>query len=297
MGWYAIAAGIIILLIVGKIRKSRNEAAAQVEQQRWKESALEAKREEEQEAAKKAAVEAEKNRYNALANPASDFKYVLDDLKGNSIVITGYIGKAATVVIPSDIEGYPVKAIGAFHKNGTDDVAANVTLPDGVIAINFSGCASLQTINLPISVTIINFSDCTSLQTINLPDSITNLPYNAFYNCTSLTSIVLPKTFDNFQTNSRGAGGAFSGCTSLVAVIIQSNISTIPYKTFENCSALTTLNINGNIKDIKDGAFYHCDNLTTVNIGPDVTKIGGAKNIPWSKLPLAKQAELAKIQY
>ena len=70
---------------------------------------------------------------------------------------------------------------------------ANVTIPDGITAINaeaFSYCMKLESVVIPNGVTNIGnsaFFGCTSLKSVTLPSSVTNIGDLAFSGCTNLT--------------------------------------------------------------------------------------------------------------
>lgn len=66
-----------------------------------------------------------------------------------------YRGNAATVVIPSEIEGVPVKSVTGFGNNTSVE---KIVVPEGVERIEnsaFWGCSNLHTIELPDSLTYI----------------------------------------------------------------------------------------------------------------------------------------------
>ena len=84
-----------------------------------------------------------------LAAEAEGYTYSLDG-SGNATV-TGYTGSATELIIPSTLDGHPVKAIGkdafAFNSNLT-----SVTIPDSVISIGweaFVSCTGLKNVTLP----------------------------------------------------------------------------------------------------------------------------------------------------
>ena len=83
-------------------------------------------------------------------------------IDGDHIRITRYAGtaiagKGTELVIPAEIDGYPVRVI--------DDLA-------------FSGCIELKTVTVPEAVTTIKcraFRNCTYLEAVYLPDTLTEL--------------------------------------------------------------------------------------------------------------------------
>ena len=91
-----------------------------------------------------------------------------------SAVIVGWNGQDAEVVIPSEVAGIPVSAIGekAFFN---DRNITDVTIPQGVVSIGpyaFFNCAGLETVRLPDTVAVIEeyaFDRCRSLTGVEYP--------------------------------------------------------------------------------------------------------------------------------
>ena len=100
------------------------------------------------------------------ANPASDFSYELNT-DGTGVVIQGYLGKDAEVIIPAIIKTFPVVAIGenAFKNSNLE----SIIIPDNVKSIEkyaFYGCESLKTVIIGNGVESIGdnaFKGCKSL--------------------------------------------------------------------------------------------------------------------------------------
>ena len=100
---------------------------------------------------------------------------VLENEDG-SVTIERYIGSGGDVVIPAEIDGKPVSAIGnVFGTIGAFQDCTNVTsvvIPDGVVEIQdnaFYGCTNLEVVTVPSSVTLLRncaFSDCPKLRAI-----------------------------------------------------------------------------------------------------------------------------------
>ena len=100
---------------------------------------------------------------------------VLENEDG-SVTIERYIGSGGDVVIPAEIDGKPVSAIGnVVGTIGAFQDCTNVTsvvIPDGVVEIQdnaFYGCTNLEVVTVPSSVTLLRncaFSDCPKLRAI-----------------------------------------------------------------------------------------------------------------------------------
>ena len=103
---------------------------------------------------------------DTTAEERSPFLYTVKDGKAE---ITGYIGNYSVLVIPVELDGYPVTSI--------QDSA-------------FSGDVKLTSVSLPQKLEKIGwfaFSGCTSLKSITVPSSVCEIGYDAFAYCTKLT--------------------------------------------------------------------------------------------------------------
>ena len=102
------------------------------------------------------------------ATSGGQYLYYLD--ADNNAIITGYGGDGGAVVVPNEMDGYPVVGIeyGAFSYS---DVTS-VVIPEGVTYIDtyvFSGCESLISVSLPSTMESIGeraFNNCTSLELV-----------------------------------------------------------------------------------------------------------------------------------
>jgi len=183
-----------------------------------------------------------------------------------TITITAYTGPGGAVVIPSEIDGIPVVAIGdsAFYDCTS---VTSVTIPDSVITIGtgaFSCCSSLISVTISSNVTSIGadaFYNCAGLARVTIADSVTNIGDNAFNGCTSLTSVTIPSSLTSISDS------AFAGCTSLTRVSIPDSVITIGTGAFSGCSSLTSLTIPSSVTSIGATALYNCTGLTSVYFG------------------------------
>ncbi|MBP0971325.1 MAG: leucine-rich repeat protein [Oscillospiraceae bacterium] len=137
------------------------------------------------------------------------------DTSANKAVITGYTGSAASVTIPSTLNGCSVKEIGTeafLFKHVT-----SVSIPGSVNTIGkyaFYG-SDLTGITLPSGVSTVSqyaFAYCEDLQTVTISGAAV-LDYCSFWNCPVLTSV---QVSDNSATKRDQI--AFMECPNLTQV-------------------------------------------------------------------------------
>jgi hypothetical protein len=160
----------------------------------------------------------------AYASPGGDFKYELHE---NSITITEYTGTNPVVIIPAEIEGYPVTQIGKYNpmsrrmynltpvNDFPDAYAPGRYDQDG----RFDGRAkeyyklSVQTrpwatVGI-FSESMIGANDPSFLVAVVIPASVERIGHWAFYMNDTLQSVVLP---DSDMVIGKEA---FTGCQKL----------------------------------------------------------------------------------
>ncbi len=126
--------------------------------------------------------------------PTEGLNYFLSE-DGQSYSVIGIEDRTiATVVIPTEYQGLPVKEIEpeAFYEY---DSLTRMIIPDSVTNIGdgaFAVCRNLTSVTLPeglIKIGRTAFSGCTSLKSITIPSSVTSIGEFAFNTCSSLESI------------------------------------------------------------------------------------------------------------
>ena len=220
-----------------------------------------------------------------MGQTQSRFTYTLDD-DGNA-TITGCNNITSSLVIPGEIDGHTVVAIGsqAFYKAAN---LASVSIPNSVTYIGseaFYGCTKLASVNLPANLetlrrcalqnctalTEINipaslndasypFEGCSNLKTIHFEDGITRITNYLFGNCTGLTDIEIPDTVTTIGSY------AFSSATNLASVSIPDSVTTINSGAFANCTKLTAVKIPDSVTYIGSEAFKGCTKLASVKL-------------------------------
>lgn len=198
------------------------------------------------------------------ANPATDFDYDLNEA-GDGVIIKKYTGTATEVVIPAEIEDFPVVGVGFKAFSETNIVSA--VFPDSDIWIGdscFEKCKSLQNVVLPKNLKTISaslFYGCTSLKAIILPNSIETIYQHSFQN-SGLEMIDIPDSVTVIEHTDYYIGGAFAYCKNLKTVNIGKGIKSIKEYTFYGCSSLTTVNINVEKVEYSHSVFSGCSSLS-----------------------------------
>ena len=190
------------------------------------------------------------------------------------------------VIIPSEVNGYSVVAIGesAFIRHnelyiseilGVEDGSmkplTSITIPNSVTSIGedaFYECGNLSSIILPEGLTSIGdgaFGFCVNLTSIKIPSSVTYIGCSAFA-FSSLESVVIPNGITSISH------GAFMD-TDLTSVTIPYGVTLIGEGAFEGCKKLSSVKIPNTVTTIEDSAFGFCESLTSIIIPSSVTKI------------------------
>ena len=226
---------------------------------------------------------------------SGQWKYVLED---DGATIMRYVGTAGYVedlvlVIPSELDGYPVMSIGelAFYEYYG---LTNVTIPEGVTNIGdwaFYHCTELTSVTIPDSVISIGdsaFYTC-ALASVTIPASVTDIGKNPFAGCLTHIDVAVDNSvyeqidgvlFDKRQkmlvahpgareeyhyTIPKGVlcigDEAFADGYELASVIIPDSVTSIGEMAFHACLSLTSLTIPSSVAFIGGNAFQACDNL------------------------------------
>ena len=203
--------------------------------------------------------------------------------------IVSSIGTASTsdIVIPADLNGLPVRAIGerAFQYANI----SSITIPDSIISIGdmaFYSSRGLTSVYItdiaawcaidfggsslsnPLEVAQNLYVNGELVTDLIIPDSVTSIGDQAFAGCTSLTSIVIPDSVTSIGDE------AFRGCTGLTSITIPDGVTSIGNYAFYGCGSLTSITIPDGVTSIGDSAFYGCESLTSIVIPDSVTSIG-----------------------
>ena len=229
----------------------------------------------------------------AEVTPAGNFEYEKNSDGG--MTITKYKGKDKSVVVPSQIQGKNVTAIGesAFKDNTS---VTDVVLPDTVTSIGniaFRGCTSLKKMTLSKNIDFVGrdaFDDTPWLD--SLPDGDVyigkvyymykgDMPENTKITVKAGTKRIVSGAFTYYF--SFPGGGGITGYPQLVEVSLPDSV--IDMGSYSLCSNLKKINIPKGVTEL-DGTFNGCRSLESITIPDGVKKIGkyvfmdcGVKNI------------------
>lgn len=170
------------------------------------------------------------------------WKYVFDyEVENGSVRIFNFKGCEAHIVVPKQIDGYPVNKIekACFSRcNGllSVNIKADITeIPSNC----FSWCENLEKIILPDTICKISsgaFSSCKNLTYVFMGEHIKIIDVMAFYECKKLSKINLPDSLTHIYT------GAFNKCKSIEQLVIPTNVQYIGYDaTMQTFSKSTTI--------------------------------------------------------
>ncbi len=217
-------------------------------------------------------------------NVVAIYTYSLDE--DENATITKFMGNASALMIPSELDGYTVVAIGDKAFQGNKNIRS-VIIPDTVKKIGASA-----------------FADCTNLGNVILSSNLEEMESEAFARCELLTDIEIPKSLtichvdgDGYEGDLEGAytgpfyecsglevirfeSGTkqiakrlFAGCTGLKEISIPNIVTVIGEKAFEGCTNLKEIEIPDSVTEIEWCAFSRCRNMETAIIGDGVTQI------------------------
>ena len=266
------------------------------------------------------------------ANPASDFTYDLND-KENGIIIKKYTGRKPHLIIPSEIEGYPVVQIGTGKKT---PMLSGIDIWEGITTLNENAkdyndnWTGLEAVVIPEGVTIIAryaFRNL-KLETVVLPSSLAEIQEYAFADNKNLKQINFSacgnlRIIKDFAFSYTALGninlskiplaelgsGAFGHCEQLRTVKLPDTLAYIGNEywgngTFEYCPKLTDINLPSGLKALYGSTFYQCKELANLTIPDSLTTVKFIDRTydtrtfnGCDKLPIATRLQLKKLGY
>lgn len=206
------------------------------------------------------------------ADPAPGFTYATGSDGG--ITLTSYSGKDANPVIPSEIGGKKVTAIGDSCFAGNTKIR-NITIPDTVVSIGdyaFECCGAMTSVKFSSMLKSIGkgaFSGCGQIASLDIPDSVKTIDDGAFLYCKSCKELKISAgltTLGQF---------AFAGMESLERASFKgSALTQLPDRAFCNCLALTDIKLPSGLASIGKRAFSNCQSLAELEFTDKLNSVG-----------------------
>ena len=221
-----------------------------------------------------------------------DWEWTVTD---DSTTITKVSDASGDIIIPEQINGRPVVAIGASAFEGCQNVVS-VMLPASIKSIGqraFYGCSALTNVDMRIGLETIGnhafayckklvkadipdgvrsigkyaFAYCNSLKSARVPDSVTNMGIAVFRQCYALTDVEMPKGLNRISQ------WCYSDCTGLTNVVIHSDVTLIEQEAFAGCTKLLNVAIPDSVETIRTNAFANCNSLRSVTLGTGLKRV------------------------
>ncbi len=195
----------------------------------------------------------------------SDFEYTVDAGKAT---ITRFTNSTATaVVVPQEIDSYPVTTIG------------EAVFQDNTMLRAVCLCEGLEKIDQNV------FYNCKHLHKIVLPSTLTSIGNYVFWGCndnlqevyiSDLSAWCKIEFADLYSIPFSHVRYLFVGGKEVVNLQIPDDVTSIADKAFYDCGALqsVTFGDDSKLNSIGDLAFYECQSLQSIEIPAKVVSIG-----------------------
>lgn len=244
--------------------------------------------------------------YVLVADPAEYYTY---EIQNGEATITGYNKDLLRrkVLIPQEIEGYPVTTIGdrAFY-DMPSGIGKEFYIPDNVTTFGkeaFAASAYLDSVRMPQKLTKMGegvFAACLQMHFLEIPDSLTEIPDYAFANCWGYGSARDYSVEQCIGKNVTKIGkGAFGGCWNMGGTWgegrLPEKLESIGEGAFQYCYKIKSLEIPAGVTVIPDRTFQGCERLESIQIDGDITMIGAEAFdgcIALKSMPLSKSLSL-----
>lgn len=251
--------------------------------------------------------------YVLVADPAEYYTY---EIQNGEATITGYNKDLLRrkVLIPQEIEGYPVTTIGdrAFS-DMPSGIGKEFYIPDNVTTFGkeaFAASAYLDSVRMPQKLTKMGegvFAACLQMHFLEIPDSLTEIPDYAFTNCWGYGEVNKYSAEQSIGRVEQCVGKnvtkigkyAFAGCWNMGKAWgdgrLPEKLESIGEGAFQYCYKIKSLEIPAGVTVIPDRTFQGCERLESIQIDGDITMIGAEAFdgcVALTSMPLSKSLNL-----
>ena len=211
--------------------------------------------------------------YSTPDDPTETVTEETEEYSLTNSTITKYNGTGGDVVIPSEINGVTITAIGASAFKGNTTITS-VVIPDTITEIGnsaFKGCTALSSVKLPSRLSKTGssvFRECKLLETVTIPGSLNTIGSYMFYDCSGLNSVILEE-----GVTDTGAY-TFCNCAALATITVPSTLTTVGTWAMGYCKKLKEFYLPEGVKSLGDASFYYCNVINNINMPDTVTYMG-----------------------
>lgn len=250
----------------------------------------------------------------SLVKSSEAVALALESRAGDSFIYDVPENPNPDFVIPSEVDGLPVTAVGP---SAFEDAMwlRSVAVPEGVDTIGesaFAGCSALSSVELPSTLREIGgsaFEGCSALAAADVPAGA-DLGDHAFAGCTALARVSLPEGVTagvrhgeyDYEYGGEwweGSDYVFAHCESLASIELPGSLLGLPNHMFEGCSALERVRVGEGVECIGFGnwpVFGGCESLASVELPSTLREIGAEAFYGcWSLVSIDLPAGLREI--
>lgn len=184
-------------------------------------------------------------------------------------VVSGYIGKAKDVIIPTSYEGKQISEVSveAFKDNQTIE---SVVIPKQIVTVGkgaFMNCSHLSKVVIQGDI-----ADCQYFEYYGAANTVFRNAGNASGGFDVEFTEGVTTIPDNIFSSASSKGDGYYA--RIKSVKIASTVTTIGSRAFMNCYDLKSVDFGDGVKNIEEYAFVNATGLETLNFGKNVYEIG-----------------------
>lgn len=210
-----------------------------------------------------------------------EFK-IIDGTDRGTVIITGYVGDKADVVIPKTLRAKKVVSIDEKAFEETDIVSVEISSNVKTVGKNaFKNCKKLKSVKLNEGVRSLGesaFFGCTELDSVSIPKSLEKLNDAVFFD-TAIKSLDFTK--NDFFVEENGVVYDkdktilyFALPTSdLSGFVCPDTVKSIGNYAFANHKELKSFKINDGVKILGTETFFGCTEMTELRLPTSVVAI------------------------
>ena len=240
-----------------------------------------------------------------------DYTYVMltnaEDSTKKAVCIEQYTGTESNLVLPDEINGYPVVMLGDQCFGG-NKIVKRVELPKSLEALGkftFAECTELEEYAVAEGNTafqaaegilyaenktvLLRYPAAKKAESFTVPEDVTSIG-NVAFAYSDMKTITLPDGLKSIGSM------AFGDCQNLTEITVPPLVESIPEYCFYRCKALKTADLSSNITSIGFAAFA-CTNIASIDLPTALVSIGEAAFVDTPMKSITISSKVTDIGY